>query len=156
PNSIEDIETDRTLITFINYFDPIRYAPRQHAPVLTLIGTHDQYFPLPNANLQLQAFTSAGTNPRFEKRLWLAANSPHGFGSTSELISFVAGLRQWLDYSFGLRDRPLATPQVALTDAAGRLRFEITLAEPAARLAGAQAVLYAATRVDSTQLPIHD
>jgi cephalosporin-C deacetylase-like acetyl esterase len=69
-NSIEDIDWDSTAITFMNYFDPIRYATRQHAPVMTLMGTYDQYFPFPNANLMLQAITSAETRENFEKRLW--------------------------------------------------------------------------------------
>ena len=38
----------------------------------------------------------------------------------------------------------------------GGLRFEITTAESSARLSGAQATLYAATRVDSTIAPIRD
>src|SRR5262249_60430284 len=112
-------------ITFLNYFDPIRYAPRQYAPVLTLIGTHDQYFPLPNANLQQLAFTSAGTNSRFEKRLWLVPNSPHVFDTSPSptLLSLVAGLRQWLDDCFGGPLRPLQAPQVAAAPTGGGRRF---------------------------------
>jgi dienelactone hydrolase len=155
-NSIENIDTDATAVTFLNYFDPIRYAPRQHAPVLTVIGTHDQYFPLPSANLMEQAITSAGTQASFEKRLWLLPNAPHGFGEAADLLPLASGLRQWLDYAFGRRDRPLAAPQVTPFQEGGGLRFEITVAESAARLSGAQATLYAATRVDSTVAPIRD
>jgi cephalosporin-C deacetylase-like acetyl esterase len=157
-NSIENIDTDATAVTFLNYFDPIRYAPRQHAPVFTVIGTHDQYFPLPSANLTEQAITSAGTQANFEKRLWLLPNTPHGFGEAADLLPLASGLRQWLDYAFGRRDRPLAAPQVTPFpfQEGGGLRFEITVAESAARLSGAQATLYAATRVDSTIAPIRD
>jgi len=155
-NSIEDIDTDPTAITFINYFDPIRYAPRQYAPVLTVIGTHDQYFPLPNANLMEQAITSADTQPNFEKRLWLLPNAPHQFDTNSDLVSITAGLQQWLEYCFGNRPRPLATPQVALSSGSAGLRFDVTFAEPPARLIGARVSLYAATRVDATGTPIND
>jgi cephalosporin-C deacetylase-like acetyl esterase len=155
-NSIENIDTDSTVVTFLNYFDPIRYAPRQYAPVFTVIGTHDQYFPQPSANLMEQAITSAGTQANFEKRLWLVPNTPHEFGGTADLLPLASGLRQWLDYAFGKRDRPLAEPRVTLFEEGGGLRFEITAAESAARLAGAQATLYAATRIDSTVAPIRD
>jgi len=155
-NSIEDIDTDPTAITFMNYFDPVRYAPRQYAPALTVIGTHDEYFPMPNANLMLQAITSAGVQPNFEKRLWLLPNAPHEFDKTISLVDIAASLKQWLEYCFGKREKPLVTPQVALSKGSGGLRFEITFAETQARLAGAQVALYAATRVDSTATQIKD
>jgi dienelactone hydrolase len=156
-NSIEDVDWDATAITFTNYFDPIRYATRQHAPVLTLMGTHDQYFPFPSANLMLQAITSAGTREDFEKRLWLLPNKPHAFAdSIKDLAALVPGLRGWLDYCFGERDKPLATPQVSITDFGSGLRFQISLAENVERLSGAQATLYAAMRVDSSTMPIKD
>jgi len=74
-NSISNVDTDSTAITFIDYFGTIRYATRQYAPVLTVIGTHDGYFPLPDANLMEQAITSSGAQPNFEKRLWLLPNA---------------------------------------------------------------------------------
>ncbi len=156
-NSIEDVDWDPTAITFINYFDPIRYATRQHAPVLTLMGTHDQYFPLPNANLMLQAITSAGAQDNFEKRLWLVPNKPHTFADgIADLPELLPGLKGWLDYCFGGRSKPLATPQVAVTDIGIGLRFSISVAESSARLSGAIAVLYAATQIDSSEAPIND
>ncbi len=161
-NSIENVDTDSTAITFYDYFDPIRYTPRQNAPVLTVIGTHDGYFPLPNANLMLQAITSAGAQPNFEKRLWLLPNAMHGLSTTSsseaisDLTSIVTPLLEWLNYCFGDRARPLATPQVSETDSGNGLRFEITAAEPAGRLANATAKLYVAARIDSTVLPVQD
>lgn len=156
-NSIEDIDTDPTVINFMNYFDPIRYAVRQHAPVLTLIGTHDEYFPLPNANLMLQAMTSAGTRDNFEKRLWLIPNAPHAFvDDILDILSLVPGLSGWLDYAFGERERPLATPKVTMTESGSGLRFEISLAETSARRSQAAVTLHAATRIDSTAEPIND
>ncbi len=156
-NSIEDIETDPTAITFMNYFDPIRYAPRQHAPVLVVVGTHDGYFPLTCANQMALGITSAGTRANFEKRLWLFPNAPHGLlDSLSQLLQLVTPLRQWLDYCFGGGEKPLASPVVAMSQDPAGLRFEITLAEPSSRLAGASASLYAATRVDANVKPIQD
>jgi len=162
-NSIENVDTDSTAITFFDYFDPIRYAPRQHAPVLTVIGTHDGYFPLPNANLMQQAITSAGAQANFEKRLWLLPNAMHGLSTTSssdsvsDLASIVTPLIEWLNYCFGGRDKPLATPSVTISDAGNGLRFEITLAESAARLAKIKAIkLYLASRIDSTVTPVQD
>jgi dienelactone hydrolase len=155
-NSIEDVDADPTGLIFINYFDPIRYAPRQYAPVLTVIGTHDEYFPTPNANLMELAITSAGKQANFEKRLWLLPNSPHQFDIGLNLLSLYASLNQWLNYCFGNRDQPLATPQIALSDSGAGLKFEIQFAESSSRLAGALVKLYAATRIDTTVLPASD
>ena len=156
-NSIEDVDNDATTINFLNYFDPIRYAPRQRAPILTVIGTHDQYFPLPNANLMELAITSAGTQQNFEKRLWLLPNEPHRFDtSVTNLVQLVVGVRQWLDYAFGKRDKPLATPEVSLDASGGDLVFDITAQDTDERLSRAEAKLYAATRVDSTPSQIDD
>ena len=156
-NSIEDIDADPTAIIFMNYFDPIRYAPRQHAPVLVVVGTHDGYFPMTCANQMALGIMSAGTRADFEKRLWLFPNARHGLlDSLSQLLQLVPPLRQWLDYSFGRREKPLASPQVAMSQVPGGLRFEITLPEPDARLAQAQALLYAATQVDSNPAQIRD
>ncbi len=156
-NSIEDIDRDPTAITFLNYFDPIRYAPRQYAPVMTVIGTHDGYFPLPNPNLMFQTMASAGQEPNFEKRLWLIPNAPHDFSQATDLLRLYTGLKGFVDYAVGNREKPLATPQVAMTDTGSGLRFEISLAETAARLDTIRSVsLFAATRVDSTKTPIND
>ena len=155
-NSIEDIDTDPTAITFLDYFDPIRYAPRQHAPVMVVIGTHDGYFPMTCANQMYLGIESAGTQPNFEKRLWLIPNAPHGLDSPLGLLPLVQGMSQWLDYAFGRREKPLASPKIILSEEAGGLRFDVVLEEPAARLAGAGAILYAATRVDANVTPIQD
>jgi dienelactone hydrolase len=163
-NSIENVDTDSTAVTFFDYFDPVRYGARQYAPVLTVIGTHDGYFPLPNANLMQQAITSAGVQPNFEKRLWVLPNAMHGLSTTSssetvslsDLAAIVDVLRQWLNYCFGAPDRPLATPQISLSDAGNGLRFEVALSGPAARLAKAGVKLYVATRINSTVTPVQD
>lgn len=46
-NTISNVCLDPTGLAFLGYFDPISYAPTQHAPLLTIIGTHDQYSPCP-------------------------------------------------------------------------------------------------------------
>jgi cephalosporin-C deacetylase-like acetyl esterase len=155
-NSIEDIDTDPTAITFLDYFDPIRYAQGQHAPVMVVIGTHDGYFPLTCANQMALGIGSAGTRPNFEKRLWLIPNAPHGLDSGLGLLQLVQGMSQWLDYAFDRREKPLAPPLVTMSEGAGGLLFDVALDEPASRLAGAGAVLYAATRVDANVTPIQD
>lgn len=156
-NSIEDIDTDPTLITFLNYFDPIRYAVRQHAPVMVIVGTHDGYFPLTCSNQTALGLTSAGTRPHFEKRLWFLPNARHGLlDSPTQAFQLLVPLFEWLDYSFGRREKPLASPQVAMIQEPGGMRFEVSLSEPVERMAGAQAVLYAATRVDSNSVQIRD
>ncbi len=136
----------------MNYFDPIRYAPRQHAPALTVIGTHDEYFPMPTANLTQLAMETAGSQANFQKRIWLLPNAPHQFDASADLLSLVAGIRQWLDFSFGKRSKPLATPTIAQSG----LRFEISFAEPSSRLDGAIVSLFAANRIDTTVSPIQD
>ena len=141
----------------MNYFDPIRYAPRQHAPVFTVIGTHDQYFPLPSANLMEQAITSAGTQANFEKRLWLLPNTPHRFGERGGTgphrvrFAAVAGLclrkaRPASGRASGDAIRRKGRP--AVRDHPG--------GERRAALPGAQATFYAATQVDSSVAPIQD
>ena len=156
-NSIENIDTDPTLITFLNYFDPIRYATRQHSPVLVIVGTHDGYFPLTCANQTALGITSAGVRPDFERRWWFLPNARHGLlESPMQAFQLITPLLQWLDYSFGRREKPLTSPQVAMSQDPHGLRFEVSLSESSARLAGAQAVLYAATQVDSHTARIRD
>src|SRR5438552_8257775 len=77
-NTISDVCLDPTAQTFLSYFDPISYAPTQRAPLLTIIGTHDQYFTLPAINTTCDRVASAGTHPRFRKNILLAPNGKHG------------------------------------------------------------------------------
>ncbi len=154
-NSVENVDTDPTVIDFVNYFDPIRYAGRQHAPALTVIGTHDEYFPIPTANLTQLAMEPAGSQANFQKRVWFLPNAPHQFDASADMVSLVAGIRQWLDFSFGKREEPLATPTITQSGTSG-LRFEIALAEPSDRLDGAIVSLFAADRIDTTGSPIRD
>ncbi len=156
-NSIEDVDVDPTAITFQNYFDPIRYAVRQYAPVLTLMGTHDQYVPLPAANLTQLAYTSSGINSLFDKRLWLMPNMGHEVVTNATLLKVTGAIDQWLDYCFNLRAKALVTPTIAMTELPEGLRFDITLTgETASRLSGASMQFHAATRIDSTSPILSD
>ena len=155
-NSIENIDSDPTAITFMNYFDPIRYAGRQHGPLLIVIGTHDEYFPMPSANLTLLASGSAGTHPLFEKRLWLMPNTIHGFDTSTSLFSVAISMKQWLDYCFGVRSKPLTTPHVKLLTDGNGIRLEVRVEEPAVRLQGAKMEVHVGVRIDNTVTPIQD
>ncbi len=155
-NSIEDVDQDSTVLTFLNYFDPIRYTPRQNAPLLMVIGTHDEYFPMPAANVTLMAIGSAGTNPLFEKRLWLLPNGVHNIENSSSLLPLAMNLKQWLDFCFAGRARPLATPTVALKQDGSNLRLEVSTAETGTRLSGARAEVYAGVRIDNTTTTVQD
>ena len=66
-NTISNFCTDPTLTTFLNYFDPIAYARTQHGPLLTILGTHDQFFTVPAINSTYNRIASAGTSERFLK-----------------------------------------------------------------------------------------
>ena len=77
-NAISNVCTDNTLFNFLEHFDPLRYASRQHGPLLTIIGTHDQYFTVPAINTTYNQTASAGTNPRFITRIQFSPNAEHG------------------------------------------------------------------------------
>lgn len=156
-NSVEDIDSDPTLIAFFNYFDPLRYAPRQQAPLLLLIGTHDEYFPLPSANLYYQAVTSSGNNPRFQKRLWLLPNTRHEMDFSLDSTELIVGLQQWLKYCFDeTAAEPLPTPRIALEQIDSALRFEISFPDTYAASGNPQIHLFVATQIDTSSSDIQD
>ena len=45
--------------------------------------------------------------------------------SSVQAFQLLTPLLQWLDYSFGRREKPLASPQVAMSQDPGGLRFEV-------------------------------
>ncbi len=154
-NSIEDVDFDATLISFLNHFDPVRYAIKQYGPVLTLIGSHDQYAPLPSANLTHLATTTAGAVSTFEKRLWLVQNATYP-NISANVIGLTGGLRQWFDFCFGKRAKPLLTPTINMTDTGDGLKFDILTGETTARLDKATIQFFAATKVDATASSLQD
>ena len=99
---------------------------------------------------------SAGTRPNFEKRLWLIPNAPHGLDNSAGTPAARAGNEPVARLCLRPQGETAGAPQVTLSEDAGGLRFDVTLDEPASRLAGAGAVLYAATRVDANETPIQD
>jgi fermentation-respiration switch protein FrsA (DUF1100 family) len=96
-NTIADICTDPTLDTFLAAFDPISYVPGQHGPLLTIIGTHDQYFPLPAINSTYERVASADPNSRFIKRLLLTANGKHGVIASDDLLPTLRAIIETID-----------------------------------------------------------
>lgn len=165
-NPSADVCTDPTLDTFLDYFDPISYAPQQHAPLLTIIGTHDQYFTLPAINtISLPAINttyeqiaSAGTNPRFIKRILLMANGKHGVIDGGDLLptlqAVIGTVHSWLNYSFYRGSTPPPTPTVRMEVVHDTMRFQVT-ALPGSRLIR-RVDLYFATQLDTLPEPACD
>jgi hypothetical protein len=141
---------DPTLDTFLAYFDPISYAARQHAPLLTIIGTHDQYFALPAINTTYERVASADTNPRFIKRLLLAANGKHGVIDSDDLLptlrAVLGTIHAWFNYSFRNGPTPSPTPTVRMEVVDGTMWFRV--AAPPGNLIR-HVDLYFATQLDT-------
>jgi cephalosporin-C deacetylase-like acetyl esterase len=156
-NTIADVCTDPTLDTFLHYFDPISYAPRQHGPLLTIIGTHDQYFALPAINTTYERVASAGTNPRFIKRLLLTANGKHGVIDSDDLWptlqAVLETIHTWFTYSFRSGSTPPPTPTVRMEAVDGTMWFHVT-APPGSLIR--QVDLYFATQLDTVRDPACD
>ena len=150
-NAISDVCTDPTYDTFLEHFDPLRYAPTQHAPLLTIIGSHDQYFTVPAINSTYAAVDSAGTDPRFVKRILIAPNGKHEIGSGDDLVPVVADVDRWLRYCFQGGPAPPPTPAVELVVAGDRLRFRVTAPAGSAPVVAVD-LLYA-TQIDTTRNP---
>ncbi len=126
-NMIGDVCSDPTLHTFRAYFDPIAYANTQHGPLLTIIGTHDQYFGLPAINRTYDRVRSAGTNPRFRKNVTLVPNGKHGVLQREDdlptLLSLVRNARAWFRHAFADGPRPPETPRITLSVEGGDMVF---------------------------------
>lgn len=109
---------DPTLQTFLDYFDPIAYAPTQHGPVLTIVGTHDQYFVVPGINTTFDAVRSAGSVDRFRKRIYLAPNAKHGVvdgpDAVNTILELLPTIDRWLKFAFDDGLPPPRTPAVAM------------------------------------------
>ena len=129
-NTISDICLDPTARTFLAYFDPIAYAPTQHAPLLTIIGTHDQYFTVPAINTTYDRVASAGTHPRFRKNILLAPNGKHGVlegrDDLETLLAVVSDVRAWLRYAFDGAAAPPETPTVTMRVEGEKMVFTVT------------------------------
>jgi len=149
---------DPTLRTFLDYFDPIRYAPTQHAPLLTILGTHDQYFTIPAINATYDRVESAGTAHRFSKRILLIPNGKHGVVDGSDdqrtMLSLLGAITRWLKFSFDGGPEPPQTPTLSMTVAGPWMIFKVKAARGAAPILSAR--LYVASQLDTDQDPACD
>jgi hypothetical protein len=128
-NAVSNVCTDSTLSSFLEHFDPVKYAPRQHGPLLTIIGTHDQYFTLPAINTTYNQTASAGTNPRFINRIQFLPNGEHGLTNQNDpllgLGSVLLNINRWFRYSLKNGAPPPQTPTVSMTAVGNRLFFAV-------------------------------
>jgi cephalosporin-C deacetylase-like acetyl esterase len=150
-NTISDVCLDPTLSTFLTHFDPIQYAPRQHGPLLTILGTHDQYFALPAINTTYNRTASAGTNQRFQTNILLNPNGKHGLLRSEDdfinIVSLIQDVHAWFQYAFYDRAKPPATPTIAMEVENGEMVFQAAVTggtEPISNV-----TLYFATQVDT-------
>jgi cephalosporin-C deacetylase-like acetyl esterase len=157
-NTVSNFCTDPTLTTFLNYFDPIAYAPTQHGPLLTIIGTHDQYFTVPAINSTYARIASAGTSQRFLKRIMMKPNGKHGVVTNGNLYTnlyeAIHDIDSWFKYCFRDGPRPPGTPTVRMEATPTRMVFRVTAS------AGGRAIdnvkLYYASQIDTRPSTVHD
>lgn len=142
---------DPTLQTFLDYFDPIRYAPTQHGALLTIVGTHDPYFVAPGVNTTFAAVQSAGTSDRFIKRLFMAPNGKHavvdGPDAIPSLLTAIGTIEGWLKYGFDQGPVPALTPSVAMGTSGPWMVFRVTAPAGAAPVLGVR--LHVGSQLDS-------
>jgi len=156
-NTISNFCTDPTLTTFLNYFDPIAYAPTQHGPLLTIVGTHDQYFTVPSINSTYNRIASAGTSERFLKRIMMKPNGKHGVvdeNSYLELYELIQNIDSWFKYCFKDGARPPGTPAVHIDVQPTRMVFHVTA--PAGGSPINQVKLYYASQIDTRPSTVRD
>jgi PhoPQ-activated pathogenicity-related protein len=129
-NTIADVCLDPTARTFLDHFDPISYAPTQHAPLLTIIGTHDQYFTVPAINTTYDRVASAVPDLRFRKNILLVPNGKHGIlegrGDLETLLAVVGDVVAWFQYSFNQAAAPPETPTVTMRVEGQEMVFTVT------------------------------
>jgi cephalosporin-C deacetylase-like acetyl esterase len=156
-NTISNFCTDPTLTTFLSYFDPIAYAPTQHGPLLTILGTHDQFFTVPAINSTYARIASAGTSERFLKRIMMKPNGKHGVvdeNSYLELYELIQNIDSWFKYSFKNGSRPPGTPTIRMEAQPTTMVFHVTA--PAGGTPINQVKLYYASQMDSRPSTVRD
>jgi esterase/lipase len=101
-NTITNVCLDPTSQTFLDHFDPISYAPTQHGPLLTIIGTHDQYFTVPAINTTYDH--TRPDDPQFRKKILLVPNGRHGVlregEDTETLLRLTLVAHAWFRHAF--------------------------------------------------------
>lgn len=157
PNAVADICRDPTVKVFLENFDPASYAPTQHGRLLTIVGSHDQYFPLPAINTTFDRVRSAGTDPGFTTRVLIVPDGKHGVVDGNPLLAgtaVLAAANAWLQHAFANGPAPPPTPAVLRWTVGSTMFFAI----PAA--AGDQSIraarLHYATEVDTSAQPACD
>jgi cephalosporin-C deacetylase-like acetyl esterase len=157
-NTVSNFCTDPTLTTFLNYFDPIAYAPTQHGPLLTIIGTHDQYFTVPAVNSTYQRIASAGTCARFQKRIMMRPNGKHGVVRNgylyTDLYELIQDIDSWFNYCFNDGPVPPGTPTVRMDVRPTTMVFHVTA--PAGGSPINQVKLYYASQIDTRPSTVRD
>ncbi|HYA22495.1 MAG TPA: acetylxylan esterase, partial [Thermoproteota archaeon] len=73
----------------MKYFDPLAYVPESKAPVLMLVGTSDQFFPLDSYN---QTYSLLGS----EKSILIVPNTGHFIVKAEWIASAETWLSKWL------------------------------------------------------------
>ena len=157
-NTVSNVCADPTLTTFLNYFDPIAYAPTQHGPLLTIIGTHDQYFTVPAINSTYDRIATAGTSGRFLTRIMMKPNGKHGVVTNgnlyTDLYEAIQLIDSWLKYCFKNGPRPPGTPRVRMEAKPTTMVFHVTA--PAGGSAIKEVKLYYASQIDTRPSTVHD
>jgi hypothetical protein len=145
-------------MTFLNYFDPIAYARTQHGPLLTIIGSHDQFFTVPAINSTYQRVASACTVPRFRKRIMIKPNGKHGVlrddNFYADAYELSQDIRAWFNSCFNHGPLPPDTPTVRMEATPTTMIFHVLA--PAGGSAINQVKLYYASQMDSRPSAIHD
>jgi cephalosporin-C deacetylase-like acetyl esterase len=157
-NTVSNYCSDPTLTTFLNYFDPIAYAPTQHGPLLTIIGSHDQFFTVPAINSTYDRIASAGTSPLFLKRIMIKPNGKHGVLRDEYLYAdayeLIQDINAWFKYCFKNGPRPAGTPRVRMEARPTTMVFHVTA--PVGGSAINQVKLYYASQIDTRPSDVHD
>jgi cephalosporin-C deacetylase-like acetyl esterase len=157
-NTISNFCTDPTLATFLNYFDPIAYARTQHGSLLTIIGSHDQFFTVPAINSTYERITSARRRPPFQKRIMIKPNGKHGVLTDenyyADAIELIQDIQAWFNYCFNDGPVPPRTPTVRME--AGPTTMVFHVSAPAGGSAINQVKLYYASQMDSRPSNVHD
>jgi hypothetical protein len=156
-NTVSNFCTDPTASTFLNYFDPIAYAPTQHGPLLTIVGTHDQFFTVPAINSTYARIASAGTDSRFLKRIMMKPNGKHGVvdeNSYPELYDLIQNIDSWFNYCFNDGPLPPGTPTVRMEWRPTTMVFHVTA--PAGGSSINEVKLYYASQIDSRPSTVRD
>jgi dienelactone hydrolase len=151
-NTVSNMCTDPTLDSFLDHFDPISYAPKQHGPLLTIIGSHDQYFTTPAINTTYDQTASAGTNARFIKRIFISPNGEHGVINQNDFITNILSVlgtaNNWFKYCFRDGPAPPQTPTVNLIVVDNWMVFVVNVAAGGSAIGSAK--LYAGSQIDTT------